>query len=84
MTTMQVELPEALYQFVCERAAAEGYASPADYVLALIRRATRRAEFEAKILEGLEELDRGEGQPVTRADWDELRAEIRARYGDGE
>ena len=84
MTTMQFELPEPLRDFVHQQAAAGGYASPGDYVVAVLQRAARRAEIDAKLREGLAELQRGEGRPMTREDWDALHAEVRARHKDGD
>jgi hypothetical protein len=82
-----VQLPDGLGDFLRARALAEGHASMGDYVASVLMRLekeSRRAEFEAKIMEGLEELNRGEKDYVTPEEWEELRAEIRSRYGDGE
>jgi Arc/MetJ-type ribon-helix-helix transcriptional regulator len=87
MAKLLIKLPESLAAFVAVQGAAEGYASASDYVLDLVRqaqRAKRRARFEAKIQEGLDSLNRGEGQPWTAAELDRLRAEIRAKYGEGD
>ena len=40
-----------------------------------------RADLEAKLLEGIESLDRGKGIPVTAEFWPSLRDEIRQRFG---
>jgi Arc/MetJ-type ribon-helix-helix transcriptional regulator len=87
MTTIHIDLPDALGEYVAKQAATAGYASANDFVLALLREALRakaRAELEAKLLVGVEELNRGEGRPWTKADFDALRADLRARYGDGD
>ena len=85
MTQIQINLSDSLETFVAAQAAVEGYASAGEYVVALLQKAQqaqRLADFEAKIREGVEELDRGEGRPMTKADWDELRSYIRARHLD--
>jgi hypothetical protein len=36
-----------------------------------------KAEIERKLLQGLDELDRGESREMTAEDWEQLRKEIR-------
>ena len=43
--------------------------------------AEERKALETCLVEGLDELDRGEGRAMTAADWDQMRTEIRQRYG---
>lgn len=83
MTTIQIQLPETLEDFITAQAAAEGYDTPGDYVLALVCLAQRRSE-EARLLAGVHSLDRGDGKPMIPSDWERLRANIRARHGDEE
>ena len=81
MTVLNVPLPEGLADFVAVQATAGGYTSASDYVLALLRevqQAKARAELETKLLAGVQSLDRGEGRPVTKADWEALRARVAA------
>jgi len=84
VNTIDLPLSDSLQQFVAQRAAQGGFTNSRDYILALLeqeRRAEGREGLEAKLLQGLAELDRGEGQPMTSADWDRLRAQVRARHG---
>jgi antitoxin ParD1/3/4 len=57
MTTVNISLPESMKTFVEEQAAKEGYASVSEYLRAVIRdlqqRKARKAELEAKLLEGV-------------------------------
>jgi hypothetical protein len=41
-------------------------------------------KMDPKILQGIGELDHGEARPMTKADWDRLRAQLRARQDAGE
>jgi len=86
MTTVAVELPDKLAQFVAARMAAQGYASPGEVIVALLEQLHQEEhqELENKLLKGLSSLDRGDGRPMTNQDWDRLRAEIHARYGSGQ
>jgi Arc/MetJ-type ribon-helix-helix transcriptional regulator len=82
MTTINVPLPDKLEEFVAARAALDGFCSASDYVLELIRRAqqsSERSKLEARLLTGVQSLDRGEGRPMTPADWNRLRADIKNR-----
>jgi antitoxin ParD1/3/4 len=79
-TVLSVALPEPLGEHVRERAAQGGYGDPGDYVRALIAEDMRqRAEEErvdALLLEG---LNSGPAEPMTREDWDYIRAEAQRR-----
>jgi Arc/MetJ-type ribon-helix-helix transcriptional regulator len=84
MNTIDLPLTEPLEQFIAQRVAAGGFASGKDYILALLeqtRQAEERAAMEAKLLDGIAALDRGEGQPMTVNNWERLRADVRARHG---
>jgi Arc/MetJ-type ribon-helix-helix transcriptional regulator len=84
MPTIQVLLPESLEPFVASQVAVEGHSSASEYLLSLLRQAQQakaKAELEAKLLAGLEALDRGDGRPMTSADWERLRSGVRERYG---
>ena len=87
MTTINISLPDNLESFVTTQAAAGGHASVQGFILALLEQARRDEEhglLEAKLLEGVAELDRGEGRPMTSADWDRLRGQLRDRHQVGE
>ncbi len=80
MTTLQIDLPEPLDSFVALQAAAEGYSTVSEYILALIQQVQQsreRAEREAKLLAGVQALDRGEGKEMTAADWERLKGRFR-------
>jgi Arc/MetJ-type ribon-helix-helix transcriptional regulator len=72
---LTVHLPESTLAFVNEQTAAQGYASPAEYVAALVAQAQwlTSPELEDQLLTG---LDSGPSRPMTAADWDSLRERI--------
>jgi antitoxin ParD1/3/4 len=75
MTTINISVPDDMKSFVESQLAREGYASASEYLRALIREAQKRQarrELEAKFREALES---GPATPMTREDWDSLRAE---------
>lgn len=87
---LDVPLPEDLRAFVDAQAAHEGFASPAEYVAELVRRAKVEADLEAEgpdeehdeeleqlLLEG---LDSGPGIEVTPEYVTKKRAEWRERH----
>jgi antitoxin ParD1/3/4 len=78
-STMSVSLPAELKKHVQERVKQEHYGTPSDYIRSLIREDLKRGEqerLEAMLLEGLAS---GEARPMTKKDWQELRAEVRRR-----
>jgi hypothetical protein len=84
--TIQLHLPPDLEQFVAERVQSEGHAAADSFLLQLLRDAQRgcsRAELEAKLLEGIDALERGEGRPMTSEDWRQLRADLAAKFPGG-
>jgi Arc/MetJ-type ribon-helix-helix transcriptional regulator len=82
MATLNISLPEPLRTFVEAQASARGYPGPDEYVQSLIReahQAHQRAEMEAQLLLGMEELDRGESAEMRPQDWERLRTEYQQR-----
>ena len=80
MTTMSIELPDETWAFVAAQAEKGGYASPADYIQAVIldvRRREVKKEIRAKIIEG---LNSGPSTPMTREDWDMLERRVWERH----
>lgn len=77
-SSIHVSLPEALKRYVEECVEAGEYASPSDYVRALIRKdREHQAELSALRADlrlGVDQLDRGEGRPA-----DEVFERLRAR-----
>jgi hypothetical protein len=83
--TIRVDLPPDLERFVADEARAQGHLAADDFVIHLLRQAQRakqQAELEAKLLEGVEALDRGEGRPMTAADWEALHAGLQNKFGE--
>jgi antitoxin ParD1/3/4 len=75
MSILELPLPESLKRFVESQAAARGYASSSDYVVALLRALERRQAWEGLeplVLEGLATPAR----EVTPQDWQSYREEI--------
>jgi antitoxin ParD1/3/4 len=78
MDDIRLTLPEIDKAFVDAQVAEGDYASPAEYVAALIHaeaKAKAQEKLEALLLEGLE----GDDIEWTDADWDKLRSRIAAR-----
>ena len=84
MSTITISLPDSVTRIVEERVAIGEFKSVSDYVRELIHRdmqAREVAELETKIIEGLQQLDRGEECELTDKDWEELDTEIENRSG---
>lgn len=78
--SIQVELTKELESFVADRVRTEGHASPGEYILALLKEAQQAARDDrhvAALKERIDALDRGEGRPMTDADWAEIREKVR-------
>jgi Arc/MetJ-type ribon-helix-helix transcriptional regulator len=75
-------LPQPLEDFVTRQAAASGYADARAYVEDLIRDAQRRSHLEARLLAGVEALDRGEGRELAELDWQRLLARYPTTAGE--
>ena len=77
-SSIHVSLPAALKRHVEEAVQAGEYASPSDYVRALIRRDREHqaglAALRADLQLGVDQLDRGEGRPA-----EEVFARLAAR-----
>lgn len=86
MVTLNISLPEPLGAFVEAQVGAGKYRDPSEYVQTLIRQAYQaqeRSAIEAKLLAGLDALERGEGRDMTAQDWQRLRAEYQERHPQG-
>lgn len=79
METLHILLPAPLSIFVEERIRAEGYADVNEYFRALILAEQRRKAQEK--LEGLlvEGLNSGPAEPLTKADFEEVKRTVRER-----
>jgi len=77
METLNVSLPGSLKKYVQKRVSTGGYGNTSEYVRDLIRgeqKQRAKEELEALILEG---VNSGPSTPMTKADWDQLREDIR-------
>lgn len=76
---MQVTLPSELEQFVADQVQRGSFESPAEVIcegLSLLRERERQlADLRAKLQEGADQLDRGEGIPAA-----DVFAELRERH----
>jgi antitoxin ParD1/3/4 len=75
MTTLEINLPDDVKEFLEAEAAAKGFASASDYVAALLRALQRREAWdrlEPLVLEGLASPAR----EMTPNDWRSLRDRI--------
>ena len=75
MTTVTISLPESLKLFVESQLSAKGFGNVSEYFRSLVREAQAKEEearLEKLLLEGLAS---GDGVPVDRAFWTELRAD---------
>jgi antitoxin ParD1/3/4 len=82
MTTTNISHPEPLKEFVDEQVQRRGYGGASEYVRELIRAAQRQATvsaLEEKILQGIAS---GKATPMTNADWEKLRRNLRESAGD--
>lgn len=76
MAVLQVTLPESLREFIEAEVAAGSYASPSEYIEAILLEAQKRRAWESLeplVLEGLASPAR----EMTAADWEELRRSIK-------
>jgi len=75
MTTVTISLPEALKEFVERQIKAQDFGNVSEYFRTLLREARAKeedAKLEALLLEGLAS---GEGVPLTKDFWRELKSE---------
>jgi antitoxin ParD1/3/4 len=75
MTTFPINLNDNLTHYLQEQIASGDYASPSDYIQALIQEdQARKNRLESLALEG---INSGPSTPMTQADWDNIRAAVR-------
>ena len=81
MSTINLQLPDRLAQFVQAQAQAEGLASPEQYVESLLTREQRKradiAQLEIELEQG---LDGGSPAPVNDHFWEQKRHELLKRF----
>jgi antitoxin ParD1/3/4 len=80
LTSMTVSLPATQKDYVKEQAIASGCSTPSEYIRRLIhadQKAREQEDLERKILDGLDSPKR----QMTTADWQDLRATLKAKIG---
>jgi hypothetical protein len=76
---LHIPITDSLREFVETQASTKGFSCVEDYVQALIQKTQREWQNEHLVSElqvGIDELARGEGRPMTQANWDLLHARI--------
>jgi len=79
MQTLAVSLPDELVETVREQARAAGCHDENTYLAKLVSDAVLnklREQLDAKLLEGIRDLDEGRGEQVTPEYWRRLRAKF--------
>jgi antitoxin ParD1/3/4 len=75
MNTLPITLPESLTTYLQTQIASGHYATPSDYIQALIQAdRDRQARLETLALEGIQS---GSATPMTPDDWSQIRATVR-------
>lgn len=74
-----LELPEAAIAFLEEKAAGGGYASPGEYVCALLQGIADR-EWKQEVKKKLQEAEQEPAVEMTAGDWEWLRQRIYDRH----
>lgn len=79
MNTFPINLTDSLAQYLQEQIASGEYATPSDYIQALIQAdQARKTRLETLALEGIQS---GPSTPMTDNDWADLRAQVRNNLG---
>ncbi len=80
LTSLNISMPQTMKDFVEDQVESAGFATPSEYIGALIRDdQKRRAEetLEARLLEG---LDSGEPIEITPEYWERKRTQLLERH----
>lgn len=81
MNTLPINLPEEITTYLQAQVDAGHYATPSDYIQALIQEdQSRQARLETLALEGIQS---GSSTPMTSDDWDHIRATVRQNISPG-
>ena len=79
MNTFPINLTDSLAQYLQEQIASGEYATPSDYIQALIQAdQAHKNRLETLALEGIQS---GPSTPMTDNDWADLRAQVRKNLG---
>jgi antitoxin ParD1/3/4 len=75
MNTLPITLPESLTTYLQNQIESGHYATPSDYIQALIQAdRDRQAHLESLALEGIQSSS---STPMTPGDWSQIRAPVR-------
>jgi antitoxin ParD1/3/4 len=81
MNTLPITLPESLTTYLQTQIESGHYATPSDYIQALIQAdRDRQARLETLALEGIQS---GSATPMTSDDWSQIRATVRHNISQG-
>lgn len=76
---MNISLPESMREWIEETIAKHGYGTVSEYIRELVRQDQKIKAKKALEERLLEALDSGPATPMTKADWDKLRADLIAK-----
>jgi antitoxin ParD1/3/4 len=82
MSRLDLLLPDSLRYFVDEQVASGGYATPSDYIAAVLKEKQASEavqQLEQALLDG---LDSGPAVPMSADDWEGIRSEVRKRIAE--
>jgi antitoxin ParD1/3/4 len=80
METITISVSEPLRNFIEAEVATGGYQSASAFVERLVHDAQQRKEKREVEQRLLEALASGEATPMTAADWEAIRSEVRERH----
>ncbi len=81
MSTIPLELPDDLLQFVEAKVQQGQFASANDYIVALVDAArSKRSEIESALLEGLQS---GPAEEWTTQEWADIKQRVIQRHQEG-
>jgi antitoxin ParD1/3/4 len=83
MATLNITLPDSMKAFIEQESANKGFRTVSEYVRSIIsdvqQRQAGREKIDALLIES---LDSGPAAPLTPADWNGIRDEIRRRHSE--
>lgn len=81
MSTIPVELPNDLQLYVESKVGRGQFASPSEYIVALVDAArSKRSEIEAALIEGVQS---GPAEEWTSQEWTEMKQRVIERHHQG-
>lgn len=76
-----LELPQSIKEFIETEAAAAGFATPADFICQLVRKARRQKAVDHLMDQVEKSIASGEPVEIGAQDFDKLRQHLRQKYG---